>query len=99
MTNNKQHTAVKLYTKEQVKEMFEQFQTHLPFYYEILLQEHMNKLTPIELPSDEEISEEVKFYDERWEIRQAIEFGAKWMRDKIQGNHIGDVNKMVGGDK
>jgi hypothetical protein len=56
-------------------------------------------LTPIELPSNEEISEEVKFYDERWEIRQAIEFGAKLICDKIQENHIGDVNKMVGGEQ
>jgi hypothetical protein len=89
MTNNKQQTAVKLYTEEQVKEMFEQFQTHLPFHYEILLQEHMNKLTPIELPSDEEIDEKAfqvpydntkDFYD-----LQFIK-GAKWMRDKIKGD-------------
>lgn len=53
----------------------------------------------IQLPSDEEISEEVKFYDERWEIRQAIEFGAKLICDKIQGKHIGDVNKMVGDEQ
>ncbi len=52
MKNNKQQTAMKLYTEEQVKEMFEQFQTHLPFHYEILLQEHMNKLPHIELPTE-----------------------------------------------
>jgi hypothetical protein len=69
---------MKLYTEEQVKQMFEQFQTHLPFHYEILLKEHMNELTPIELPSDEEIRKLIGV--EWWE-------GAKWMRDKIQGGN------------
>jgi hypothetical protein len=64
MTNNKQQTAVKIYTEEQVKEMFEQFQMHLPFHYEILLQEHMNKLTPIKLPSDEEIKKVLIQYND-----------------------------------
>jgi hypothetical protein len=71
---------MKLYTEEQVKEMFEQFQTHLPFHYEILLQEHMNKLTPIELPSDEQID-----YAETQMPMNTFELGAKWMRNKIQG--------------
>ncbi len=92
MTNNKQQTAVKLYTEEQVKEMFEQFQTHLPFHYEILLQEHMNKLTPIELPSDEEIEKEsfdlyANHNTYSLNVRQykAFKRGAKWMSNKIQG--------------
>lgn len=38
---------------------------------------------PIELPSDEEIGKEFKYHSENWEIRQSIEYGAKWMRDKI----------------
>jgi hypothetical protein len=90
--NNKQQTAVKLYTEEQVKEMFEQFQTHLPFHYEILLQEHMKKLTPIELPSDEEIEKEsFNLYanHSRYLLHvhqyKAFKRGAKWMRDKLQG--------------
>ena len=75
---------MKLYTEEQVKQMFEQFQTHLPFHYEILLKEHMNELTPIELPSNEEI---VK--DSKYKSLSGIGWieGAKWMRDKIQGGN------------
>ena len=41
------------------------------------------QLTPIELPSDEEIGQEFKFLSENWEIRQAAEHGAIWMRDKL----------------
>ena len=45
-----------------------------------------NNLIPhIELPSDEEIGEQFKNYSENWEIRHALQVGAKWMRDKIQG--------------
>ena len=91
MTNNKQHTVVKLYTKEQVKEMFEQFQTHLPFHYEILLQEHMNKLTPIELPGDEEIKKMMESdgmeFDEFDPYDVSYLGGATWMRNKIQGGN------------
>jgi hypothetical protein len=42
---------------------------------------------PIELPSDEEIGKEFKHSSENWEVRQALEVGAKWMRDKIQGGN------------
>ena len=38
---------------------------------------------PIELPSNEEIGKEFKHSSENWEVRQALEVGAKWMRDKI----------------
>ena len=41
----------------------------------------------IQLPSDEEIGQEFKHGSENWEVRQALEFGAKWMRDKIQGGN------------
>jgi hypothetical protein len=85
---------MKLYTEEQVIKMIQKSrETGLSAEFLILT------TPPIELPSNEEISEEVKFYDERWDIRQAIEFGAKLICDKIQENHIGDVNKMVGGEQ
>ncbi len=42
---------------------------------------------PIELPSDEEIGKEFKHSSENWEVRQALEVGAKWMRDKIHGGN------------
>ena len=81
---------MKLYTEEQVKEMFEQFQSHLPFHYELLLQEHiMNKITPIELPSDDEIVKNtikpLHGLMDKWD--QGFLSGAKWMRDKIQGDN------------
>jgi hypothetical protein len=54
-----------------------------------LVLELIEKLTPIELPSDEEIednkfplnSPEQELYNDGWEE------GAKWMRDKIQGGN------------
>jgi hypothetical protein len=75
---------MKLYTEEQVKEMFEQFQTHLPFHYEILLQQHLNQLKTIELPSDDEIKKEFDV-DEFDPYDLAYLGGAIWMRNKIQG--------------
>lgn len=42
-------------------------------------------VTPIQIPTDEEIGKEFKHYSDNWEIRQALEIGAKWMRDKIKG--------------
>lgn len=45
------------------------------------------ELTPIELPSDEEI-ENVATHLEPSVTRRAFQSGAKWMRDKIQGGKI-----------
>ena len=94
---------MKLYTEEQVIKAIE-LAKYCEYdcggvYFDFNLDSILLKLTHIEIPSDEEISEEVKFYDERWEIRQAIEFGAKLICDKIQGNHIGDANEMVGDEQ
>jgi len=83
MTNNKQQTAVKLYTEEEIKRGLDN-----PISFDMTTDEFINSLTPIELPSDEEIDEKAfqvpydntkDFYD-----LQFIK-GAKWMRDKIQG--------------
>jgi hypothetical protein len=80
---------MKLYTEEQVKEMFEQFQLHLPFHYELLLQEHMNQLKTIELPSDEDIKKIMELdgmeFDEFDPYDVSYLGGACWMRNKIQG--------------
>jgi len=74
---------MKLYTEEQVKAMLINTDKFTPLHIDHL----MDEITPIELPSDEEIekeftailvTEEIKFDD-------MIE-GAKWMRDKIQGD-------------
>jgi hypothetical protein len=40
----------------------------------------------LELPSDEGISQEFKHSSDEWEIRQALEEGAKWMREQIVKN-------------
>ena len=76
---------MKLYTEEQVLRAM-MLCTNQRIGFTTILQEH---LTPIELPSDEEIDEKAfqvpydntkDFYD-----LQFIK-GAKWMRDKIRGN-------------
>jgi hypothetical protein len=69
---------MKLYTEEQVKLMIEKSR------YTGLTAEFLIIATPpIELPSDEDIGKEFKHSSENWEVRQALEVGAKWMRDKI----------------
>ena len=85
MNDNKQQTAVKLYTEEQVKHMLigligatrtvDDFlhRYYTPRYY-----------TPIELPSDEEVHKQAINYSG---FDNEFEAGAKWMRDKIQGGN------------
>jgi hypothetical protein len=82
MTNNKQQTAMKLYTEEQVRKAIDFFLSDKTKKDKIV-----ETLTPIELPSDEEI-EASKFplnspEQELW--NGGYEEGAKWMRNKIQG--------------
>jgi hypothetical protein len=73
----------KLYTEEQVTNLTEAAfmagQNHNPFIFQI----ELNKLTPIELPTDEEI-EEVAEKTLSVNFLSFIE-GTKWMRDKIKG--------------
>jgi hypothetical protein len=81
MTNNKEQTAVKLYTEEQVIKMIEKSrETGLTAEFLILT------TFPIELPSDEEI-EDASLEENNDDLSPAEEFqsGAKWMRNKIQG--------------
>ena len=89
MTNNKQQTAVKLYTEEQVLQIIGNLNREYFVTPEELLEEM--ELTPIELPSDEEIWDRA---DEIWgradseqsDVRHlAFMQAAKWMRNKIQG--------------
>ena len=75
---------MKLYTEEQVKMAIQMADK---YNYLITLEECgiLNQLTPIELPSDEEIE---KIYEGRvGVIRYAFIRGAKWMRNKIQGGN------------
>ena len=49
-----------------------------------LVLELIEKLTPIELPSDEEIREQGKTQST---FTPSFIYGAEWMRDKIQGGN------------
>jgi hypothetical protein len=79
--SNKQQTAFKLYTEEQVKKMLDLARFTYNSEDKILLSQ-----IPIELPSDEEINDSKfssnapiqELYNDGWEE------GAKWMRDKIR---------------
>ena len=67
---------MKIYTEEQVKEAM--------FLYKApirpLVQQVLDQLTPIELPSDEEIENEA--INCVWGIKP-FELGAKWMKEQI----------------
>jgi len=82
---------MKLYTEEQV---FKAIQMADKYHYLITSEECdiVNSLTPIELPSDEEIEKEsfdlyANHNTYSLNVRQykAFKRGAKWMRNKIQG--------------
>ena len=83
MSNNKQQTAVELYTKNDLIVAIGLTRHGNPNWS---IDEIVNDITPIELPSDEKIiaenqlseyySEDVAYYE-----------GAKWMRDKILGGN------------
>ena len=63
---------MKLYTEEELRK-------HLYNHSD----EFFERLTPIELPSDEEIQQESLKSDFEYTFRN----GAKWMRDKIKGGN------------
>jgi hypothetical protein len=75
---------VKLYTEEQVRQMLVETDKFTPLHIDLLIKD----LTPIELPSDEEISE-MSFEENDYDSSPAEEFerGAIWIRDKIQGGN------------
>ena len=69
---------MKLYTEEQVKQIFANLTdaTGLEYSMEV----YCDTLTPIELPSDEEIEAQSK----KWVLgSQVWEKGAKWMKEQI----------------
>ena len=87
MTNNKQQTAVKLYTEEEVVRAIELSDGRST-------DEVLAGLTPIELPSDDEIEKEsfdLYANHSRYLLHvhqyKAFKRGAKWMRNKIQGGN------------
>ena len=78
---------MKLYTEEQVKEAM--FLYRAPI--RPLVQQVLEQLTPIELPSDEEVVNKSKTIDKdglSWEndfARDSFVAGAKWMKEQIFG--------------
>ena len=73
----------KLYTEEQVRKAIALgydwcHQKHISD--DFMIDNFINSLTPIQLPSDEEID-----YAESQFPMNTFELGAKWMRDKIKG--------------
>ena len=87
MTNNKQQTAMKLYTEEQVLQIIGNLNREYFVTPEELLEEM--KYTSIELPSDEEIKKMMELdgmdFDEFDPYDVSYLGGACWMRNKIQG--------------
>ncbi len=84
---------MKLYTEEEV---FKAIQMADKYHYLLTSEECdiVNSLTPIELPSDEEIEKEsfdlyANHNTYSLNVRQykAFKRGAKWMSDKIQGGN------------
>jgi len=72
---------MKLYTEEQVIQAFKDgFVTAINEGTYDYVNEYMDELTPIELPSDEEIDE---IFPKKFQSSYLQNWGAKWMRDKI----------------
>lgn len=72
---------MKLYTEEQVKKLLD----HHTVLNNMWIDHYLNKLTPIEIPSDDEINEEAQ---KQWgNVHRTGVLGfidcAKWMRDKL----------------
>jgi hypothetical protein len=84
---------MKLYTEEQVRQSLMKHQNAAMLLSIEQIDYLIEEITPIELPSDEEIREErlLQFpdseYANRANDRLAFYCGAKWMRDKIQGGN------------
>ena len=68
MTNNKQQTAVKIYTEEQVLNSMISMKTYIEKYDESVIdsivEKHLKSLGGIELPSDEEIKKVLIQYND-----------------------------------
>ena len=79
---------MKLYTEEQLKQAIKMALHGFGIGgIEDTIEVVASKLTPIELPSDEEIKDaSIKYYVNKSACFY-FEIGAKWMRDKIQGGN------------
>jgi len=91
MTNNKQQTAVKLYTEEQVRKALK---TYSDLSKVVTENDVLKDITPIELPSDEEIRNiSIKYYVNKSACFY-FEIGAKWMRDMYKDRIEAEIIKQ-----
>jgi hypothetical protein len=80
---------MKLYTEEQVKQIFANLNDATLSFYGYEMEYYCNSVTPIELPSDDEIEKfaekesEVQGWDEYYGISQTFIDGAKWIKEQI----------------
>lgn len=71
---------MKLYTEEQVRQAMDFARGH----HRMSDTQFIETLTPIELPSDEEIE---NYARQSGLVHPFVSRGAKWFRDKIQGGN------------
>ena len=75
---------MKLYTEEQVKQMFENLNTATGYDYS--METYCDSLTPIELPSDDDIdiaTPTITKNDYNIGFMYGFESGAMWLKQKI----------------
>ena len=85
-------TKIKVYTEEQVKQMFEVCRDTDLYEHILTFEDILKTQKAIELPSDEEISEESMdlYWGDGNSLNHILQYkafkrGAYWMRDKTQG--------------
>jgi len=76
---------MKLYTEADLKKVISIYSEEYKTSTDEILKE-LN-LTPIELPTDEEIEKEASVRHYGTNFKHVFASGAKWMRDKIQGGN------------
>lgn len=80
---------MKLYTEEQLLNTAEAIRDYLKNYpekfHESMIKKHLMNLAPIKLPTDEEIREVIKpFQNEMDEFDKGFRHGVQWILEKIQ---------------
>ena len=78
---------MKLYTEEQMKSFYALGKIDGIIGIKKDVNEEIIEFTPIELPSDDEIEQHIEKSNSSLEFDTGFKYGAKWMRDKIQGGN------------
>ena len=81
---------MELYTGQQLVNTIDAIRYYLKNYpekfHESMIEKHLKNLTPIELPSDEEIREVMELFEnEMDDFDLGFRNGVQWLREKIQG--------------